>query len=42
MAEFDDRKAKQQQSTVFLQVAADTLYQTRRNIFLKVLLSSYD
>ena len=28
MAEFDDRKAKQQQSTVFLQVAADTLYQT--------------
>ena len=26
----------------FVQVAADTLYQARRNIFLELLLSSYD
>ena len=25
-----------------MKVAADTLYQTRKNIYLKVLLSSYD
>ena len=34
MAAFDDRKTKQKQSTVFVQVAANTIYQTRRNIFL--------
>ena len=42
MTTFDDRKTKQKQSTVFMQVVADTLYETRRNIFLEVLLSSYD
>ena len=42
MAAFDDRKTKQKQSTVFVQVAANTLYQARRNIFLELLLSSYD
>ena len=52
MAAFDDRKTKQKQCTVFMLVAADTLYlmlaaadtlyQTGRNIFLEVLLSSYD
>ena len=42
MAASDDKKkkTKQKQRTVFIQVAADTLYQTRRNIFLEV--SSYD
>ena len=40
MAAFDDIKTEQKQSTVFIQVAADTLYQTRRNTFFKVLLSS--
>ena len=34
MGAFDDRKAKQKQSTVFVQVVANTIYQTRRNIFL--------
>ena len=42
MAVFDHRKTKQKQNTVFMQVIADTLYQTRGNIFLEVLLSSYD
>ena len=42
MAVFDDRKTKQKQNTVFMQVIADTLYQTRGNILLEVLLSSYD
>ena len=42
MAAFDDRKTKWKQSTVFVQVAANTLYQARRNIFLELLLSSYD
>ena len=42
MAAFDDRKTKQKQSTLFMQVAADTLYQTRKYIFLEVYLSSYD
>ena len=42
MIAFDDGKTKQKQSTVFMQVAADTRYQTRRNIFLEVLLSFYD
>ena len=42
MAAFDDRKTKWKQSTVFVQVAANTLYQGRRNIFLELLLSSYD
>ena len=41
MASFDDRKTKQKQSAAFMQVAADILYQTRSNIFLEVLLSSY-
>ena len=31
MAAFDDRKIKQKESTVFIQVAADTLDQTRRH-----------
>ena len=35
-------KKKQKQNTVFLRVAADTLYQTRRKIFFEVFLSSYD
>ena len=42
MAAFDDRKTKQKQSTIFVQVAAYTLYKTRRNTFLEVLLLSYD
>ena len=42
MAAFDDRKTKQKQTTVFMQVATDTPYQTRRDMFLKVLLPSYD
>ena len=42
MTAFDDRKIKQKESTAFMQVAADTLYQTRRNMFIKLLLSSYD
>ena len=42
MAAFDDRKTKLKQSTIFMQVAADTLYQTRGNMFIEVLLSSYD
>ena len=33
---------KQKQRTVFMQAIADTIYQTRTNIFLKVLLSSYN
>ena len=42
MDAFDDRKIKQKKSTVFMKVVADSLYQTRRNIFLELLLSSYD
>ena len=42
MAPVDDGKTKQKQSTVLMQIAADPLYQTRRNIFFEVLLSSYD
>ena len=42
MAVFDDRKTKQKQNTVFLQVAADTLDQTRRKILFEVFISSYD
>ena len=42
MAAIDDRKTNQKQSTIFMKVTADTLYQTRRNIFLEVLRSSYD
>ena len=38
----DDRKTKQKQSTAFMQVAADAPDQTRSNIFLEVLPSSYD
>ena len=34
MAAFDDRKTKQKQSTVSVQVVANTIYQTRRNISL--------
>ena len=41
MAAFDERKTMQKQGTVLMQVAADALYQTRTNIFLEVLLSSY-
>ena len=40
MAAFDYRKTKLKQSTIFMQAAADTLYQTRGNIFIEVLLSS--
>ena len=39
MAAFDDRKTNQKQSTVLMQVAADALYQTKRNIVLEVWLS---
>ena len=42
MAAFDDRKTKQKQNPLFTQAAADILYLTRKNIFLEVLLSSYD
>ena len=42
MAPVDDGKTKQKQSTVLMQIAADPLYQTRRNIFFEVFLSSYD
>ena len=42
MTPFDDRKTNQKHSTIFMEVAADTLYQTRRNIFLEVLQSTYD
>ena len=34
MAAFDDRKTKQKQSRVVVQVVANTIYQTRRNISL--------
>ena len=33
MAALDDRKAKHKQSTIFMQVAAGTFYQTARNLF---------
>ena len=36
MAAFDDRKTNQKQSTVLMQVAADALYQTKRNLVLEV------
>ena len=42
MGAFGDRKTKQKKSTVFMKVVANSLYQTRRNIFLELLLSSYD
>ena len=34
MAAFDDRKTKQKESTVFMQIVANIIYQTRRNIFI--------
>ena len=34
MAAFDDRKTKQKESAVFMQVVANIIYQTRRNIFI--------